>query len=103
MVARCYDEAAIGIRRVLEFEPGFRRAEQLRVQLHVLQGNPEDAFAAGQRPLDWWAGRLGEAQVLAALGRRAGAESIVRAEIATSGGQDNVRTIQSPFIAPYPP
>ena len=97
--ARRYDEAATWNQRALEFEPGFLRGVQFQVQLHVIHGNPEDGLAGGRRPLDWWSSRLGEAHVLAALGRRAEAESIVRAEIATVGGQDSVGVFQTAFIA----
>jgi serine/threonine protein kinase/tetratricopeptide (TPR) repeat protein len=98
--ARRYEDAVDHARATLEFQPGFNRAELVRVLAHRAQGTLETAYAPGwPLPATLDAEPLVKASVLAALGRGAAARAMVASAVEGEGGRDALDPYGCLFIA----
>ncbi|MEJ2503429.1 MAG: hypothetical protein P8177_08990, partial [Gemmatimonadota bacterium] len=98
--ARRYEDAVDHARATLEFQPGFTRAELVRVLAHRAQGTLETAYAPGwPHPATLDAEPLVKANVLAALGREAAARATVASAVEEEGGPGALSPYACMFIA----
>jgi TolB-like protein/tRNA A-37 threonylcarbamoyl transferase component Bud32 len=96
--ARRYDEADTTIRSTLEFDPDFDRAKRVRLNLAILTGTVRHEYPE-DRPLPDLGSDLVLAQLVAALGQRTKADSLIRVEVRAAQGDDNLGPYAAALIA----